>query len=116
MQDITALSGRTFLRMAFRLTAYQGVMRERALEQVRQEQEGRTPQASSGYQPVQGQQPRQVVPGTMVALQAEPAFRGIFSFSPAQQVSSGDQAQGHAEDLRSAAPREYPELRAAGGA
>ena len=72
-----------FFRLAFRLTAYQGVMRERAIGQARQEQEGPRAPAQSGYQPTPGRQPRQVVPGTKVALQAEPAFAGIFSFGTA---------------------------------
>ena len=72
--DITALSGRAFLRLAHRLTAYQSVMRERYMA-LMQEQQG-TPQ----YGAPQQRQGVTEIPATKAALLSHPDMAGIFSF------------------------------------
>jgi hypothetical protein len=67
------LSGPAFFRLAFRLPAYEGVMRARVAELLRDE-DGPAPQAQAS------EQQRTVVPATRAALQASPAFQGIISF------------------------------------
>lgn len=75
VDDITALDGPTFLRFAWRLPAYEGVLRARA---VAEENASRPPTPAS----VTTAGPAQEVnPGTRATLQADPAFQGIFSFS-----------------------------------
>ena len=100
--DITVLDGRSFFRLAHRLTAYRGVMRERALAE--QEEGAPPPAAQQPPQPTVAPEPAApiraarrgapellpappasrgatMVPGTKVALQNDEVFRGMFSFS-----------------------------------
>ena len=67
IRDVTELDARTFLRFAWRLSAYQGVMRARALEAA--DSAGSTPQPQ-----------REAVPVTKAVVQADPMLAGIFSF------------------------------------
>jgi len=76
VRDIASMPGRVFFRLAFRLTAYQGVMRERITSAL-QEQEG-TPQPQYGA-------PRHregvtEIPATKAALSSHPDMADIFSF------------------------------------
>jgi hypothetical protein len=75
--DITALSGRAFLRLAHRLTAYQGVMRERFTALMR-EQEG--PPQVPQYGAPQQRPGVTEIPATKAALMSHPDMAGIFSF------------------------------------
>jgi hypothetical protein len=84
IRDITTLSGPAFFRLAFRLSAYQGVMAARRATAMQAEQaaEPRPAMASAQASPMySGEQPRRVTPSTKAALQASPAFKGIFSFA-----------------------------------
>jgi hypothetical protein len=78
VDDITALDGPSFFRMAWRLAAYTGVMQARA----NAEQQDEPAPAAPGSAPSSRQQ-RDVNPGTQTTLQADPAFAGIFSFDQA---------------------------------
>jgi hypothetical protein len=80
VRDITTLSGRAFLRLSFRLTAYQGVMRERFTAMVQEQENGPSQAPAVSYPAAQQRPGASVVPATKAALQAEPAFAGIFSF------------------------------------
>ena len=100
--DIRVLDGRSFFRLAHRLTAYRGVMRERALAE--QEEGAPPPVAPPPVAPQQQAAPVRtaqvpargmpalldappasrgatMVPATKVALQNDEVFRGMFSFS-----------------------------------
>lgn len=70
--DITALDGPTFLRLAWRMPAYEGVMRARATV-AQEENAGTTPQMAPGRR-------EETNPGTHTALMADPAFAGLFSY------------------------------------
>ena len=72
VDDITTLDGPTFLRRAWRLPAYQGVMRARLLAEQEDQDEPGARSAPSGD--------RQTNPGTRATLMADPALKGIFSF------------------------------------
>jgi hypothetical protein len=75
IDDATALDGPTFLKLAWRLPAYTGVMQSRALAEQNKERRP-APKAASG--PARGGD--QINPGTRTTLMAEPAFAGVFSF------------------------------------
>lgn len=75
IRDIGTLTGPAFFALAFRLAAYEGVIRARMREATAQEQEG-----SGQASPHAPQQRREKVPATKVALQNTEAFNGIFSF------------------------------------
>jgi len=78
VDDITVMPGRAFFRLAYRLPAYEGVMRARVLA----EQEDQQPR--SDHQPAAPRpQAREINPGTQATLQGDPAFAGIFSFGVA---------------------------------
>jgi hypothetical protein len=73
VDDIWSMPGARFFRLAWRLPAYEGVMRARVM------QAHETPRGAP--QPARRAAPsRQVNPGTRATIQADPAFRGIFSF------------------------------------
>ncbi|MFE2407127.1 hypothetical protein ACFXDE_02150 [Kitasatospora sp. NPDC059408] len=72
--DITVLDGPTFLRFAWRMPAYEGVMRVRATA-AREEDGG----AGSMPQMAPGRH-EEINPGTPAALRADPAFAGLFSY------------------------------------
>lgn len=76
IHDLGTLTGPAFFRLAFRLAAYEGVIRAR-MREARAEQEG-PPQPGSPYAP---QKPREVVPASRAALQAHPEFSKLISFS-----------------------------------
>lgn len=82
IRDITTLDGPAFFKLAYRMTAYRGVMRERALLEDQDGTPAARPQAAPEAPvpaaPRRGE--RQVVPATKTALQSEAAFNGIFSF------------------------------------
>lgn len=73
IDDITTLDGPTFCRMAYRLTAYTGVMAARvaAAQQEAEPRSAPPPAASAACE---------INPGTRATLMADPAFAGIFSF------------------------------------
>jgi hypothetical protein len=87
--DMTVLDGPAFFKLAYRMTAYRGVMRERA---VAEQEDGvsapqvaqpavaapAVPVAAAADVPVT--RGATMVPATKVALQNEPGFPGVFSF------------------------------------
>lgn len=78
------MPGPRFFAWAFRMPAYQGVMRERVVALATSEgTPGSAPSAPAGHVPAPpaGRGQRTVVPATKAALQSEKAFAGIFSFS-----------------------------------
>jgi hypothetical protein len=77
IDDPSTLDGPTYFRLAWRLAAYQGVMQARA-NAAREEQQPSSERPFEYSSPATGQSG--INPGTQVTLQAEPAFRGIFSF------------------------------------
>ncbi|MEV7770587.1 hypothetical protein [Kitasatospora sp. NPDC086791] len=70
--DVTTLDGPTFLRLAWRMPAYEGVMRAAALA-AREADTGPAPRMAPGRQ-------EEINPGTRTALMADPAFAGLFSY------------------------------------
>lgn len=74
IDDIGVLDGPTFFRLAWRLPAYNGVMRAIV---TAEHQEATARGADEAYAPGR---PRDINPGTQASLAAEPAFAGIFSF------------------------------------
>lgn len=76
VDDLTALDGPTFFRRAWRLPAYQGVMRARL--QAEQENNPQPPSIHHAAEPSTGD--RDWNPGTRATLMADPALNGIFSF------------------------------------
>jgi hypothetical protein len=76
VRDITTLDGPTFCHLAWRLPAYEGVMRARALAEA----EAAQPAAPAQHAPQAARRPQEVNPGSRAALMADPAFKGIFSF------------------------------------
>lgn len=78
IDDVSSLDGPTFFRLAWRLTAYTGVMQARAVA----ESETSSPAQPAAQQPfAYGATARQEInPGTKATLMAEPAFAGVFSF------------------------------------
>jgi hypothetical protein len=110
VRDIWTVPGAWFFRMAYRLAAYEGVMRARVLA----EQEEATPAQAEPHSAPYAPQ-RDINPGTKTALQVDPAFAGIFSFSgntPQQPDGGGRGGQPDLRpDLRNASQQEYPELR-----
>lgn len=78
VDDITALDGPTFLRLAWRLPAYQGVMRARLLAE-QQDADGDRPAPSRSAAQASGDD-RDWNPGTKATLMADPNLKGIFSF------------------------------------
>ena len=88
VDDIRSVPAARFFRLAHRLTAYRGVMRERALAAQREEPQRQAPRpprqapAPAQAQARQGPGYREV-PGTRTALQNDAAFKGIFSFGSA---------------------------------
>jgi hypothetical protein len=92
IRDMTVLDCRSFFALAHRLTAYRGVLRERALREAAEDAgqapappaaapERATVSAARGLAaapaPSRG---ATVVPSTKLALQNEPGFPGVFSF------------------------------------
>jgi hypothetical protein len=76
VDDLTALDGPTFFRLAWRLPAYQGVMRARL--EAEQEEHDQSPTAPRAAEPQSGG--REWNPGTQTTLMADPNLKGIFSF------------------------------------
>lgn len=76
IDDPDELDGPRYFRLAWRLAAYEGVMRARAME-ARQEQEA--PQHRP-FEYTGRHGAGDINPGTRALLTAEPAFNGIFSF------------------------------------
>jgi hypothetical protein len=74
VDDVYAMPAARFFALAWRLSAYRGVMRERVI--AAQETGGASSRATSITA-----SSRQVNPGTRATIQADPAFAGIFSFS-----------------------------------
>lgn len=75
--DMTVLPGPVFFKLAYRLTAYRGVMRELALAEEHDEQPPARPA------PAAAPGGRRMVQPDRAALESEPAFNGIFSFGTA---------------------------------
>lgn len=77
VDDIAALDGLRFFRLAWRLPAYEGAMRARQLREREDEL------AASASAPAQGVSSGGRVnwnPGTKATLQADPSLKGVFSF------------------------------------
>jgi hypothetical protein len=79
IRDMLALPGPTWLALAYRLSAYQGVMALRAAEQDREDAPG-----APGAPPGRAEAPEQVTPKAV--LQNDAAFAGIFSFGEMTQA------------------------------
>ena len=79
--DILALDGPAFMRLAYRIGCYQGVMRDLVMAQAAREREENSPASQRPAWAGNGQ--RQVVGGTQAELQMAPEFAGIFSFAAA---------------------------------
>ena len=77
VRDMLALPGPVFFALAYRLSAYQGVMAARAAEQ----EDGDPPEPQAQPQR-RAQASEQVTPRAV--LQHDAAFAGIFSFSEAK--------------------------------
>lgn len=77
LDDITVLDGPTFFRLAWRLPAYEGVMRVRAQE-AEDDSAGAPHLAPTGGPPAQSG--TEWNPGTRATLMADPALQGIFTF------------------------------------
>lgn len=77
IRDMSKLSGAALCKLAYRLTAYQGVMQARYAEQVADQE---SEQGSAPSMPQRGSQQRQVVPATKAALQADPVMAQMISF------------------------------------
>lgn len=73
IDDITALDGPTFFRLAWRLPAYEGAMRLRV-------QEAHDAEPSSARAPSDSPGGTAWNPGTKATLMADPALAGVFSF------------------------------------
>lgn len=71
IDDIGALDGPTFWRLAWRLPAYSGVMR--AIITAEQ-------QEATADEPTSRARQQDINPGTQLTLASDPAFAGIFSF------------------------------------
>jgi len=82
---MTALDGPAFFRLAHRMAAYRGVMRERVA--AAREDGGHTAAAPAARdatpEPPQRPGGRNMVPASRAALENEPGFAGIFSFGTA---------------------------------
>jgi hypothetical protein len=76
IRDMLALPGPVFFALAYRMSAYQGVMAARSAEQ--EADESPTPQAQPERRTAP---PEQVTPRAV--LQNDSAFAGIFSFGSA---------------------------------
>lgn len=78
IDDVLAMDGPAFFKLAWRLPAYTGVMQARAIE----ESESSAPAQPAAQRPfTYGATARQDInPGTKTTLMAEPAFAGVFSF------------------------------------
>jgi hypothetical protein len=75
VDDVTALPGPVFFRMAWRLASYQGVMAIRVAEA-----RGELDDSSSGQQQREAPRPRAPA-GVVTAGTVDPDLKGIFSFS-----------------------------------
>ena len=76
IDDVTALDGPRFFRLAWRLSAYTGVMQARVVAESEADHDRPTAPSADPYRG----SPREVNPGTKASLMAEGAFQGIFSF------------------------------------
>lgn len=77
VDDILALDGPALFRLAWRISSYQGVMRDYAMAQVAEDQPGQQ------QAPPYSAPSRNVVGGSRAELESVPEFAGIFSFSEA---------------------------------
>lgn len=84
VDDVYAMPGPRFFRLAWRLPCYRGVMRERVLAGQREDGAGRAsprpvqPEQSQAAAPESGREP---VPATKAVIRSDPRLNGIFSFS-----------------------------------
>lgn len=79
VDDISVMPGRAFFRLAWRLPAYRGVMRERMLARQAQDDDSAAPAPQARYAPYAP--PREVNPGTKATIQADPVLAGLISFA-----------------------------------
>jgi hypothetical protein len=77
IRDMLALPGPVFFALAYRMSAYQGVMAARAAEQEAEQSPQPHAQPERRAAPAEQVTPRAV-------LQTDAAFAGIFSFSEAK--------------------------------
>jgi hypothetical protein len=75
VDDIGEMDGPTFFKIAYRLSAYAGVMAARHMAE-REEQPHAAVAAPATYAAPQ----QDINPGTRATLMADPAFQGVFSF------------------------------------
>ena len=80
IRDMSELSGPALCKLAYRMTGYQSVIRER-VALLQSEGSGSPQPAPSGMReaPPSGER-RQMVPATKTALQADPVMSGLISF------------------------------------
>jgi hypothetical protein len=78
VDDMLALDGPTFMRLAYRIGCYQGVLQVAVRAEGAQGAAQPQPQSQ---QPLYGAPSRTMHGGSRAELQAVPEFSGIFSFS-----------------------------------
>lgn len=76
IDDVTALDGPTFLRLAWRLPAYAGVMQNVVTRQQMEQDSSPAPQTDGPF----STPGRDINPGTRATLEADPVFAGLISF------------------------------------
>ena len=77
VDDVEALSGPRFFRLASRLVYYQGAVQARVMEQAAKEQPSRPAVQTGGP----GAQADRVVDLTPTAIAMDPALAGLFSYA-----------------------------------
>lgn len=81
VDDIWSMPAQRFFKLAWRLPAYRGVMRERVMADQREnEQANPTAPPVESYESAPSASQRRVVPATRAVLESNPAFAGIFAF------------------------------------
>ena len=84
VDDMLALPGPRFLRLAMRTVAYQGVMAARA-EAIRRADAEPTPTPRAAAAPVSDPNGPRVVPGDRAALAADPVFGDLMEIGGARR-------------------------------
>jgi hypothetical protein len=85
VDDIWSMPGRKFFAFAPRLSAYEGVIRQRALAELQDKQPSQSP--GSPYGATRAAAASRALPVTEAVLH-DPAFKGIFSFAKGGEFSS----------------------------
>lgn len=80
VDDITAMPARRFFKLVVRLSAYEGMMRVRAIEADQESQPAPSSQPQGNWPAPAASGQRREVPATKAALQNDPVFGGLISF------------------------------------